>query len=152
MRGILIRLLVIGAIGLGAFLLRDRISGNAGDLAVGDCFDAPAGETLQDVQHHPCTEAHDAEVVHVGDHPAPDDAPPLSAEELETYVLNTCGDALIAYVGGLESVEANAELQNIDIGWIYPTDEDWGRGEREITCYLHTVDGSQLTRSLKAAS
>ena len=39
-------------------------SGNAGDLAVGDCFDAPTleGQTVSDVQHHPCTEAHTGEV------------------------------------------------------------------------------------------
>ncbi len=152
MRGIIVRLAIIGVIALGAYLLRDRISGSAASLAVGDCFDVPAEETLEDVPHHPCNEAHDAEVVFVGDHPAADDAAPLADEDLQGFVMNTCGGALIAYVGGLQTVEANAELRNLDLGVIYPTDEDWNGGERKITCYLHRVSGSQLTKSYKAAS
>jgi hypothetical protein len=66
--------------------------------------------------------------------------------------MNTCGGALIAYVGGLQTVETNAELQNIDLGVIYPTEEDWNGGERKITCYLHSVDGTKLTKSYKVAA
>ena len=152
MRGILVRLAIVAVIGVGAFLLRDRISGSASSLAVGDCFDVPTEATIRDVQHHPCTEPHDAEVVYVGDHPAPDDAAPLTDEGLQEFVMNTCGGAMIAYVGGLQSLETNNELQDLDLGVIYPSDEDWNGGERKIACYLHSVDGSQLTKSYKAAS
>jgi hypothetical protein len=151
-RGIIVRLAIIGVIALGAFLLRDRISGSAASLAVGDCFDVPASETLEDVPHHPCNEAHDAEVVFVGDHPAAEGAVPLTDDDLQAFVMNTCGGALIAYVGGLQTVETNAELQNIDLGVIYPTEEDWNGGERKITCYLHSVDGTKLTKSYKVAA
>jgi hypothetical protein len=151
-RGILVRLAIIAVIGVGAYVLRDRISGNASDLAVGDCFDVPASATIEDVQHHPCTDAHDAEVVYVGDHPAPDGAAPLTDEGLQGFVMGTCGGAMIEYVGGLQSVETSAELQDLDLGAIYPTDDDWNGGERTITCYLHSVDGSVLTKSFKAAS
>jgi hypothetical protein len=88
----------------------------------------------------------------VGDHPAPDGAAPLDEEGLQGFVMNTCGGAMISYVGGLQNVETNAELQKLDLGVIYPTDEDWSGGERKITCYLHSVDGSQLTKSYKVAS
>ena len=46
-------------VAIGGFVLRDRLSSNAGDLAVGDCFDEPtaSAETIEDVQHQPCTEA-----------------------------------------------------------------------------------------------
>ena len=66
--------------------------------------------------------------------------------------MSTCGGAMIAYVGGLQSLETNEELQNLDLGVIYPTEEDWNGGERKITCYLYSVDGSQLMKSYKAAS
>jgi hypothetical protein len=61
-----IRLVVVGAIVVGGFLFRDRISGNAGDLQVGDCFDDPGTSEISDVQHHPCTEAHTGEVIFIG--------------------------------------------------------------------------------------
>ena len=56
MRGILIRVGIIAVIGLGALILRPFISGNAGDLNIGDCFELPSAsaETIKDVQHHPC--------------------------------------------------------------------------------------------------
>ena len=49
---------IVAVIIVGGFILRDRLSSNAGDLKVGDCFDEPAsGAEISDVQHHPCTEA-----------------------------------------------------------------------------------------------
>src|SRR5262245_10627607 len=40
---------------------------NAGDLQVGECFDDPGSvEEVSDVQRHPCTEEHSAEVFFVG--------------------------------------------------------------------------------------
>ena len=67
MNGWIFRIGIIVVIAAGAFLLRDRLSSNAGELKVGDCFDEPAGGgEIADVQHHPCTEAHTAEVVYLG--------------------------------------------------------------------------------------
>ncbi|HEY7970691.1 MAG TPA: hypothetical protein VID95_11905, partial [Candidatus Limnocylindrales bacterium] len=63
----ILRIGIIVLIVAGGFLLRDRLSSNAGDLKVGDCFDDPAGQTeIKDVQHHPCSEGHTAEVVFLG--------------------------------------------------------------------------------------
>lgn len=154
MKGIAIRLAVIAVIAVGAFLLRDRMSGSAGDLRLGDCFDVPTAEieTVEDVQHQPCNEAHTAEVVFVGDHPAADGAPPLTDSQLEEFVSATCGDAWLAYLGGMAAVEANAELQNLDLGVFYPVDEDWNNGERQVTCYLYDINDRQLTKSMKAGS
>ncbi len=152
MKGIGIRLAIIAVIAVGAFLLRDRLPGGAGDLKAGDCFDVPttAGETVEDVQHHPCTEAHTAEVVFVADHPAADGAAPLTDGELETYVGSSCGDAALAYLGGIGAIEASADLQSLDIGVFYPTDEDWNKGERKVTCYLYDINNKTLTKSMKA--
>ncbi len=146
MRGWLIRLLIIGAIAVGAFVLRDRISGNAGDLKVGDCFDVPANDNnISDVQHHPCTEAHTGEVFALVTHPAAKGAPVLSTADLETYLGGACGPLFISYVG---ATAANAG--QLDGGAFYPGDKDWADGGRTVTCYGYRIDGKPLTSSIKA--
>lgn len=141
-------LLSIGVIVLiagGAFLFRDRITGGADDLKVGDCFDVPAtaAETVKDVQHHPCDESHTAEVILVADHPAAKGAPVPSDTELHAYLSETCTSALEVYVGA-----AKADLY--ELGAFYPTDEDWNKDERGVTCYLTLLDESPMTTSAKA--
>ena len=70
---------------IGGLVLRDRLSGSASDLKIGDCFDVPATETdIKDVQHHPCTEAHTGEVFAVVTHPAPKGTPPLTQDRSAT--------------------------------------------------------------------
>ncbi len=60
----LIVLVVIVAVIAGAyFLFRDQLSGDVFQLRVGDCIDLPTtDEAVSQVQHQPCTTAHDAEV------------------------------------------------------------------------------------------
>ena len=66
--------IAIGVFALGGYLLRDYLSGSAGDLKVGDCFDVPSFETqsatVKDVQHHPCSELHSGEVFFLENVPA----------------------------------------------------------------------------------
>ena len=56
MRGLLIRVGIIAVIVAVGFVFRDFLSGNAGDLKVGDCFDQPSttNTVVKDVPHHPC--------------------------------------------------------------------------------------------------
>ena len=141
-------LLSIGVIVLiagGAFLFRDRITGGADDLKVGDCFDLPttATETVKDVQHHPCDDSHTAEVFFVTTHPAAKGAPYPSEAALHAYLSDTCTTALEVYVGA-----AKADLY--ELGAFYPTDEDWNKDERGVTCYLTLLDESPMTTSAKA--
>src|SRR5262245_56412524 len=66
-RGNLIVIGIFIALGVGGFIFRDFLSANATDLKVGDCFDEPANmESVEDVQHHPCTDEHTAEVFFTG--------------------------------------------------------------------------------------
>ena len=139
---ILIRVLIIGAILLGGFLFRDRISGNAGDLQVGDCFDVPGVETdVSDVQHHPCTEPHTGEVVFVGDHGAAKGVA-FSDALLFEFAGSSCVSAAHTYL-------ATNSYDGLDIGFFYPVQKDWDAGDREITCYLSKVDGTSMSASLK---
>jgi hypothetical protein len=147
MRSIALRLGIIGLIAGGAFVLRPFLSGNAGNLAVGDCFDPPAvsGETVEDVQHHPCTDAHGGEVIFVGEYePASETYP--SDDEFVTFVGNQCVSAFNSYTG-LDYLQAT----DLDFHVFTPTREGWGNGDRTMICYAVRVDGTTFNQSIKAA-
>jgi hypothetical protein len=137
---------VLAVIVVGAFLFRDRLSGSAGDLRVGDCFDEPQNlSQVTDVQHRPCTEAHDGEVMFVGDYPPADTYPGRPA--FEDFVLTTCATAYQAYLG-----RDYASDTTYDLGVFYPTEESWGSGDHEIACYVYRIDEEKLTTSVKKAA
>ena len=141
-------LIIIVVIGIAVFVFRDRLSGGASDLKVGDCFDVPAQTTsIKDVQHHPCTEAHTGEVFATVKHPAAKDAPVPTTTELREFLTTGCGSQFTVYTG--RSTETEAEL---DFGAFYPLDKDWKDGDRDITCYLYRVDEGPMTSSMKKAS
>ena len=145
MRGWIFRIGIIAVIAVGAFLFRDRLSGSAADLKVGDCFDVPAADVdIEDVQHHPCNEAHTSEVVHVGDMPASDTYP--SDSQFVSFVEAQCIPAFNGYTG-LDYLTD----QVIDMGYLTPTLEGWGGGDHELICYAIRVDGSTVSQSLKGA-
>ena len=140
----LLRFGVIAIILVGGFLFRDRLGGSPAELQVGDCFDVPttAGQSVNDVQHHPCTEAHTAEVILLAAHPAAKGAVEPTDDELTSYLFSTCGVALTSYVG--------TDTAKFDLGAFYPTSEDWKNGERGITCYLTMLDESAMLASYKS--
>jgi hypothetical protein len=143
MRGWVIRIGIIAVIVVAGLILRDRLSGNAGDLQVGDCFDEPTQtQDVSDVQHHPCTDAHDAEVIFVGDHPDSDTYPGVDA--FDTFVLTQCVPAFEAYTG--RDWETDTEL---DLGYFYPTADGWPSGDREVACYVARLDGVSMSASVK---
>ena len=146
MRGLLIRIGIIAVIVVGAIVLRDRLSGSAGDLRVGDCFDPPASiETVEDVQHQPCTEPHAAEIIFVGDHPDSDAYPSIDA--FDAFVFERCVPAFESYTG--RDWETDTEL---DMAYLYPTDEGWPQGDHEVACYVERLDLSKMNASVKAAA
>jgi hypothetical protein len=141
---IIIRVAIIAAVIAGGFVLRDRLSSSPTDLKVGDCFDVPAGDTdISDVQHHPCSEPHTGEVFFVGDHPAAKGTT-FTDDLVIQFGGTTCVPAAEAYVGAPLTSE-------LDVGAFYPTDADWAKGDRGITCYLYRVDEGPISKSLKAA-
>jgi hypothetical protein len=147
-RGLIIRIGIIAVIAVGALIFRDRLSGNATDLKVGDCFDRPssANQTVKDVQHHPCTEAHTAEVVFVGTNPSAKGTPPLSDSQWVDYLSSSCLPAYDAYTG-TDLLKSDV----MDLGAITPLDEDWNKGVRDVTCYAYRLDGATMTASIKHA-
>jgi hypothetical protein len=142
-----IRLLIVAVIGGGALIFRDRLSSNAAELKVGDCFDSPtAAEEIKDVQHHPCTEAHNAEVVFVGNMTGANDAYPADPV-VESWVRLNCLSAWSTYTG--KNFENDTVL---DLGFYLPTAEGWKHGDRGITCYADRVDRGSLTSSVKVVN
>jgi hypothetical protein len=145
MSGWVFRIGIIALIAVGAIIFRDRLSSSAADLAIGDCFDVPAGNVdVGDVQHHPCTESHTGEVFVLVNHPAAKDAPPLTESQLVDYLTTACTPAFTSYVG---SEAAAAGL--LDFGMFYPVDADWNDGDRGVTCYAYRLDEKPMTSSIR---
>ncbi len=141
----IIRIAILAVILGGGYLFRDRLTGSAAELAIGDCFDVPRTQTdVKDVQHHPCTESHTGEVFALVTHPAASGTPPLAAGALLAYLADACGPAWIGYVGA----EA-AGLGVLDAGAFYPPDDGWNKGDRGITCYTYRVDHKAMTSSVR---
>jgi len=140
-------LILIVAVGVGGVLVRDYTSGNAGDLRVGDCFDEPpsAQTQVEDVQHHPCGDAHTGEVLAIFTYDAPSGAAVPSTEAFDAFVGDRCVPAFEAYVG--RSFEAATD---IDMGYFYPSDSGWQHGDREVTCYLSPANGQPIRGSLRS--
>jgi Septum formation len=141
-----IRIAIVAVIAIGGFIFRDRIAGNAGDLRVGDCFDVTEQTTVEDVQHHPCNEAHTAEVVLVSQYAAPDGAAYPTDAQLLNYINSGCANSVAAYVG------PGVNLDTLDWGMFYPGESDWSKGERKVTCYVALLSHGTLTKSLKAGA
>ena len=140
-----LRIGLVGVFVVGGFLFRDFLPGGADELRVGDCFQEPAlDETVDDVQHRPCTDAHDAEVIYVAEHPAAKGAMALSDEDLRNYVGTYCLPAFQAYTG------QSFDLQEVlDIGYFYPTTEGWDDGDRTIICWTVRLDGTEMSSTVK---
>ena len=144
-RGLIGIAIVVGLVVVG-LLFRDRLTGDATDLRVGDCFVEPSGgEVVTEIQHQPCNGPHDAEVIFVGDHPAQEAFP--GEDAFDDFAFAQCVPAFESYVG--RDYETDEEL---DFGVFYPIEEGWQEGDREITCYAYRVDEQPMTTSVKAAT
>lgn len=145
MKTVAIRLGIIGLIVVGGLTLRPFLGGNAGDLKVGECFEAPVGdETVKDVQHRPCTDPHTGEVVLVQDVPSADGATYPTDSAWLDIVGTTCVPAFNAYTG----LDFDTD-PTWDLGYFIPTTEGWGDGDRSLICYATLVDGTPTSTSVK---
>jgi len=143
--GLLVVIVVVVA--AVAFVFRDRITGSAASLQIGDCFDRPTVLTeIKDVQHHPCAEAHTGEVFAVVTDPDPAGAPVPSEDTISKYFATACLPILTSYIG-----EDALTQKTLDFGAFFPNDDGWNSGDRSITCYLYRVDDAAMTVTMKGA-
>ena len=140
-----VRIAIVAVIAVVGLIFRDRLSGNAGELQLGDCFDDPGSiAEVSDVQHHPCAEPHSGEVIYVGDMSGSNDAYPTD-DAIFSFVSANCLPAFASYTGhAYDGV-------TLDVGFFHPTTEGWGKGDRGVICYATRLDGSTTTGSLKVA-
>ena len=118
---------------------------SANDLRVGDCFDLkePDAEEVGDVAAHPCTEAHEYEVFHVG---LLAEGPYPGQDALTKFVIDNCEPTFGAYIG-----TAYVDSQ-LDFSWLYPSDDSWEEGDRSVQCAAYDPRNNRLTSSLKGSA
>ena len=140
-----LRIVVVAAIAVVGLIFRDGMTGAASELRVGDCFDEPAQlNEVRAVQHRPCNEPHDAEVIFVGNHPDGGEYPGEPAFQL--FAEETCMPAFETYVG--RDYDSDREL---GAEYYFPLKELWDANDHEIACYVSRLDGKPLTTSVKGA-
>ncbi len=127
-----------------AALVLVACNGNVFDLQVGQCFDDPESfEEVSDVPIVDCEEPHDNEVYHLfdladGDYPG--------ADTVESQAIDGCLATFDSFVG---HDYATSEL---DVRYLYPTEETWNDGDREVVCALFDLSGNKLTGSAEGAA
>jgi hypothetical protein len=148
LRGILIVGGVIVVLVVVFFVFRDRMSGSAAELQVGDCFDVPAESIdINDVQHHPCTEPHSGEVFFLGSDASAPGASYPAQSDFSADLDAQCAPAFASYVG----IAADTSTA-YDIEMFYPNEDTFSGGTRTLTCYLVAADGSTMTGSAKGTA
>ncbi|NJD28392.1 MAG: hypothetical protein FIA92_08850 [Chloroflexi bacterium] len=113
-------------------------------LDVGECLERPAvvGD-IPELRPKSCDEPHGAEVFFVGELPAASGYP--DPDEIAAFVTEACIPAYEAYTG----VDLMSQ-DDMDIGWLPPTEEDWTAGTRRIVCYATPYEeGRQTTGSIR---
>ena len=124
------------------------LSGNVGQLKVGECFDVPPStETVEDIEQHPCTEPHGGEVFFVGAHAAAEDEPYPADTTLTGEIEAACTPAFSDYTG-LDAITDPIW----SFGYFYPLEEGWEDGDRVFICYATRIDEAPTDTSIKKAA
>jgi hypothetical protein len=115
--------LITGVIGLVVIVaLYNATFGpkSVGDLAVGDCFDAPSSlGSISEVPHRPCSMTHTAEVFDIVVYSGGNGTYPTDAE-FQAFASNQCGLAFDVYTGGGGGLAAT-----VDGSYMTPTVDGW---------------------------
>jgi hypothetical protein len=145
-RGVLVGIGIALVGVLAVVIWRGAGSRDPANLVVGDCFDVPtAAQRIEDLKSRTCGGPHGGEVFHIFE------APGASA----TYPSDTDWEALIYPVCDplFETYAGTPVAERMDIGYQYlvPTADRWAAGDRRVTCFISSLDGSPLARSFRAA-
>jgi hypothetical protein len=119
--------------------------GNVFSLEEGDCFGDFSGGTVSDVDKVDCDEPHQNEVYAVFDSESDGDFPGEGdlSDEAEEECL---GDRFEDYVG------LSYDQSRYFASPIVPSEESWEESDdREIVCYLHEQDGSDIDGSVEGS-
>lgn len=110
-------------------------------ITVGDCTndgsDATSG-TVSTVAAVPCADPHDNEVYYAEDLPDPEFP---GADAVIDAADTICYDAFAGFVG------LDYESSRYGYYALYPTEQSWATGDREVLCLVYDYSGGQLTGS-----
>lgn len=114
------------------------------EVRVGDCFEDPSdpltAESIEvgDLSAVPCAEPHDNEAYHDFDlapGPWPGDEAVFAEADRECY------EQFESYVG------SSYVDSRLDFSYLYPTQQSWQDGDREVICFLFAANLEKLTGS-----
>jgi hypothetical protein len=131
---------------LAVVIWRGAGSRSPASLVIGDCFDVPtAAQRIDDLKSRTCGGPHGGEVFHIFDAPGASATYP-SDDDWQALIYPVCDPVFEAYTG-----TQVAERLDIDYHFLVPTADRWAAGDRRVTCFISSLDGSPLTRSFRAA-
>ena len=173
---VVVPLLALGLLGVAVFVAREPSPTTAFTLRPGDCFDIPADAQVGDIATVDCTSPHDAEVFVAGalgaspaaSRSAPASDPASASASAAASASASASGGVPAYPGSaaiaswvsancgmwVEQTYLGADVMtrpDIVVGYFFPTADAWAHGERQVTCYLHTV-GSKLSAPLQGST
>jgi len=131
---------------LAVVIWRGAGSRDPANLVVGDCFDVPsAAQRIDDLKSRTCDGAHGGEVFHTFEAPGASATYP-SDTDWEALIYPVCDPLFETYTG-----TPVAERLDIEYRYLVPTADLWAAGNRRVTCFISSLDGSPLARSFRAA-
>ena len=129
---------------LGAALVGCGTTHTGSNLAIGDCFDVPTTADITTIPTKACTEPHGGEVFHEFDAQGGGAYP--TDEAWGQLIYPVCDPVFKAYTG-----TAVEDRTDIDYLFLVPTSDRWAGGDRHVTCFIRSLDGSPLRHSYRAS-
>lgn len=143
--GVIVGAGIAVVVALALLIWRGAGSRDPANLRVGDCFEVPAAaQRIEDVRTRTCAGPHGGEVFHIFEAAVPDTAYPADTR-WEALIYPVCDPEFEAYTG-----TPVAERLNIGYVFFVPTADRWAAGDRRVTCFITSLDGTQLDRSHRA--
>lgn len=114
-------------------------------IGLGDCMNEmdTSGEGVSEVPKIDCSEPHDYEVYHVEDIQE-------STYPGEDQVIQAANDICRSAFDGFFGIPYMES--GIDFTPLYPTEDGWAAGDREVLCLGYDMSGEQVTGSLEGAA
>ena len=147
----LVAMVLIVAVGIGGYFAVAFAIAPLPNLATGDCLNAryravQPGGTIDPRNLRPvgCATPHEDEVVGTMTYTEAGGFPGMPG--FEAFAQAPCLAAFESYVG------ISFDVSVLDMFILTPTDQTWLKGHRDIACIVMTVDGSQLTGTVRGTA
>jgi hypothetical protein len=131
---------VAGLVVVAAVLVGDSLT-----IEVGECVNAAPASAVRPLNEVECAEPHHAEVYAVFD-VASGSAQYPGDSDVSAAAVEGCVEEFAPFVG------VAFDESEFDVLYIHPTEESWVElDDREVICMVTSIDGSQLTGSMRGS-